>query len=634
MSGICGVWTSDGSDPGLGSVLTLLERRGPDGTHCWSEGPVALGYTSLATTPEALVEVLPLTDPDSGCTITADVRLDNREELIPALGLDAETRTIGDGELILLAYLKWGEGCPKQLLGDFAFAIWDPRTPSLFCARDHMGMRQLIYHQRPGALFAFATEADALVAHAGIPKRINEARIADYLDDLEGIDFTSTFYEHVFRLPPAHTLTVHGNGLSLRRYWTLAPGSELELASDQAYADAFLTVFTEAVRCRLRSASPVGSMLSGGLDSSSVAAVAGRLLANENVGPLPCFSAVGPDPVTCIETRSIRSVLSSPDLAGTTVDYSNLGKDRHLLARSVETVAEPFDGQMNLVRAVYLSANHAGVKVVLDGVGGDIALNNGNRIAQLLRELRPDLAIAEAQREARFWGLGHRPAALLAAAVWAGLIPDRLRHFRRRLIDRKQDRAAMEGKSGLTREFAYRIQLDRRRRKYRKALDRISPTAIDYQLRNIAHPHMAAARERYDRIASAFAIEPRDPFLDIRLLRFCLSLPRAQLRSDGWTKIILRRAMTGILPKDVAWRLGKDHLGGHFARALIKNNVSWKHRWTQAAPRLIKFSSFPELGQMKHPKDPSDMDTKIFIELFSLACWLLRNDVRSVGRRV
>ena len=287
------------------AMTALLERRGPDGSHHLLDGPAALGHTLLATTPEALHEVLPLTDAASGCSITADVRLDNREELLPALGLAEEARVIGDGELMLRAYLLWGEACLEHLLGDFAFAIWDPRSQRLFAARDQMGLRQLIHCHVPGELFAFATEPEAILALPDVPRRINEARIADYLDDLEAADFTSTFYEGLYRLPPAHCLTVDASGLQIRRYWALQPVTELQLDSDEAYAAAFLMVFTKAVRSRLRCAGPVGSMLSGGMDSGSVVAVATRLLQAEGRGPLQTFSAVGPDPQACKETLAI-----------------------------------------------------------------------------------------------------------------------------------------------------------------------------------------------------------------------------------------------------------------------------------------------------------------------------------------
>src|SRR4029079_7792257 len=117
MSGIFGILMLDGGQPDqrdVDALAALRATRGRDGTHCWQQGNVALGHTLLATTPEALVEVLPLTDPETGCTITADCRLDNREELIPELGMKGVDRVIGDGELILRAYLRWGEDCPAK----------------------------------------------------------------------------------------------------------------------------------------------------------------------------------------------------------------------------------------------------------------------------------------------------------------------------------------------------------------------------------------------------------------------------------------------------------------------------------------------------------------------------------------
>src|SRR5262249_39433765 len=147
--------------------------------------------------------------------------LDNREDLIAELGLDGIERVIGDGELILRAYLRWGKDCPSKLLGDFAFAIWDPRKSELFCARDHMGMRQLIYHHIPNERFVFATEVGAVLANSRVMRELNEGRIADFLDDLEDLDLTSTFYSQLYRLPPAHSLLVGNGQASLHRYWSL-----------------------------------------------------------------------------------------------------------------------------------------------------------------------------------------------------------------------------------------------------------------------------------------------------------------------------------------------------------------------------------------------------------------------------
>ncbi|NJO56564.1 MAG: MFS transporter, partial [Rhodospirillales bacterium] len=111
--------------------------------------------------------------------------------LIAALGIDTADRVVGDGAIILAAYLRWGPACPERLLGDFAFAIWDPRHRRLYAARDKVGMRQLTYHFAPGSLFACATDPQAVIAHGEVPKRVNETRIADFIDQLEAADHVS-----------------------------------------------------------------------------------------------------------------------------------------------------------------------------------------------------------------------------------------------------------------------------------------------------------------------------------------------------------------------------------------------------------------------------------------------------------
>lgn len=569
MSGICGVWSFDGGDPDLAAVLAQLERRGPDGTHSWADGPVALGHTLLATTPEALVEVLPLTEPDSGCTITADARIDNRDELIAALDLCGEIRTIGDGELILRAYLKWGEDCPVQLLGDFAFAIWDPCVPRLFCARDHMGMRQLIYCHAPDRLFAFATEADALVAHPTVPKQINIGRIADFLDGLEGIDFTSTFFDNIVRLPPAHTLSIDSSGIALRCYWELQPGPELKLNTDQDYADAFLEVFTQAVRCRLRSARPVGSMLSGGLDSNSIAAVAAAELAAARRGPLQTFSAIALGAAECAESKSIRTAIRLPLFAPTVIGRDEVRHKSAVLELMVRQCAEPFDAYMIINHAVYRAARRSGLNVVLDGAGADVILTAGNRVAGLLRRGMIRAATREARLEAEFWGRTWPARKILLSALWSAYAPAGLRQLRWRLTSSVADWKMRLGRDSVSRRLARSVDLGERRSRFRRYLPRSRPTDTAYRAQSVRHPHLVVARERYDRVAAAFGIEPRDPFMDVRLIKFALSLPSGQLQGDGWPKAVLRRAMAGKIPEEIAWMRGKPHLGWLFTADLI-----------------------------------------------------------------
>jgi asparagine synthase (glutamine-hydrolysing) len=628
VSGICGIVALDGSAPTAADIDSLarpLAQRGPDGTHLWRDGAAALGHALLATTPEALVETLPLVDGPSGCTITADVRLDNRDELIAALDL-VGLRTIGDGELILRAYLRWGDACPQHLLGDFAFAIWDARRQRLFCARDHMGMRQLTYCHLPRRAFLFATEPAVLGQHHLVPGDLDEARIADYLADLEAADLSSTFYRHVRRLPPAFSLTVDRAGVTVRRYWQLGPQPELRLDSDDDYAAAFLAVFTQAVQCRLRAPGAVGAMLSGGIDSNAVAAVAARLLGQTGAGPLLTFSAVDPDNGDCAETRAIRAAAANPGFAPVEVaigDMATLGDE---LIRRAGECAEPFDGHMTLSRAVYLAAHRRGVNIMLDGGAGDVALSAGNRIAALLRAGKIAAAIAEARAERRFWGPAVRPARRLLAAAWAAFAPDSLRAARRRLATRRAAGRATSGTARIAPAFAKQIDLAARVREVEAQAGPHGPLDPRYRAQLLVHPNLVVGRERYDRVAAAFAIEARDPFMDLRLLRFCLSLPSAQLQR-GWPKYVLRRAMHGLVPDAVTWRRGKEHLGWAFTKALIAKWQASDPGWPADDPRLDPYVSRSAQLSLSRARDrglAKDVDRQCGYALGVLSRWIRR----------
>ncbi|TVQ95021.1 MAG: asparagine synthetase B [Chromatiaceae bacterium] len=577
MSGIFGLFNQDGapmSDGELGNMAALLERRGPDRTGRWRDGAIGLGHTLLTTTPEAVFEHLPLKHAETGCVVTADVRLDNRAELLAALDIEARAPSIGDAEIILTAYLAWGEGCVERLLGDFAFAIWDPRRRTLFCARDHFGMRPLYYHHTPGRFLAFASEPKAILVLPQTPYRINEGRIADFLvTQLEGIDKTSTFFEEVYRLPPAHSVTVTPEQMQVRRYWRLEPGEELRLPSNEAYAEAFLEVFTEAVRCRLRSQGPVGSMLSGGMDSGSVVAVAKDLLADQGRGPLPTFSALGPDPETCVETRTIHAALTMDGLDPHLIRHDRLDELLPELEDLTWNLDEPFDNHMTLPRAVYLAAHRAGIKVLLDGVAGDIVLGEGSHIARLIRRGRWRTAYREAVGQQRFWGNGYPAWRELYRGVRSAVAVPPIREVYRRLLGPAQLRRHLlrnARDSQIHPDFASRVRLSERLgRLHAHGSD---TAAVSYEVeraRSIDHPYLTVGRERYDRVASAVAVEPRDPFLDRRVVEFCLSLPGEQKLADGWPKIVLRRAMTGRLPDPVRWRTGKEHLGWVFTSGLM-----------------------------------------------------------------
>lgn len=622
MSGICGVLREDGqlADAGeIAGVLAAMAARGPDRSGAMADGAAALGHALLATTPEAVLEPMPLHHGASGCVITADVRLDNRADLIAALGLDDAARVIGDGELILHSYLRWGTDCPARLLGDFAFAIWDPRHQRLFCARDKVGMRQLIMAHLPGKLFAFATDVEALLRHPDVPMRVNEARIADFLEGFEAIDLTSTFFCDCHRLPPAHALVIEQGRLRSWRYWQLTPPPIIRHSSDAAYGEAFLEVFTEAVRARLRSPGRVGSMLSGGLDSGSVTAVAACLLEQAGLPPLDTFSAIDPDPA-CHESRAIRASLGIAHIAPHVI---SLGEDASFHAdilRLTEDSIEPFDAHMVMIRAIYLAAQRGGIKVMLDGVAGDTSLPTGDMIAFHLGHGRVRKAWAEARAQERFWDGELKATQAFRSALKRALVPARLREIRRERYEFAQSyKAAVE--SPVNPDLAARIDMPARRRTNYRHVRGSHDGSQSSQALRMLHPHIIVARERYDRVASVHGIEPRDPFFDTRVLEFCLSLPVEQLHADGWPKVLLRRVMRGALPDSVLWKTGRHHVGWRYVNHYA--SVPPYDRDSKTLSELDKFVRKPELqGNDALHRSTKGLVPETYLDY--LAAWIRR----------
>ena len=196
--------------------------------------------------------------------ITADARIDNRKELAEELNI-VDEEDVSDSYFILKSYEKWEDKCPEYLLGDFSFAIWDKNKGKLFCARDHMGVKPFYYYSDE-KVFAFGTEIKSILSVPNLHFKLDEKRLANFLMVTDFFDKENTFYENIKSLTAACSLIIDKNEIKSSRYWKLNPECEIIMDSDEDYANAFREIFTEAVRCRLRSNSSPGVMLSGGLD--------------------------------------------------------------------------------------------------------------------------------------------------------------------------------------------------------------------------------------------------------------------------------------------------------------------------------------------------------------------------------
>jgi asparagine synthase (glutamine-hydrolysing) len=508
-------------------------------------------------------------------TVTGEARLDNRGELLRALGLDPDH---GDGPripdlvLILRAYERWGDASACRLLGDFAFVVHDDRTGRVFGARDHLGVKPFYYRASAKGL-AFATRASAIADVDGLPLELDESRVADVcVPALECVDRTSTFYLGVRRLPPGHRLTFEAGRVAVAAYWTPDASREIRFESDVAYAEAFRAVFGEAVRCRL--SGPAASMLSGGLDSSTIVGHARSLLQADRQPALTTLSAVTDD-AGCEESHHIRAVLELPGLDPITIRPGDVAAFRKEIDAFVSGMEEPFDSSMMIPLLSYGAARRRGFGAVLDGVDGDVvASHEPDILAGLLRSGAWGAAFHEARGFAGFYSGTYRPWSkaqrLLAVNAGRAFTPSLLRAAVGPLRRRRASRTTLT-ESIISGDFAARIDVAARLRTlwaHRGGAPARTPR--ERQARELVHPQIAAALERYHRVAASQGIEARHPFFDKRVVEFCLALPWDQKVRDGWSKWIVRNSSDGLLPDTVRWRRGRwVRLGWRFLAAVI-----------------------------------------------------------------
>jgi asparagine synthase (glutamine-hydrolysing) len=575
MSAIAGIYTLDGRPVERADVKRMvasLAHRGPDGAGVWNERAVGLGHRMLWTTPESLHEQLPLVNQSGDLVLTADARIDNRTELIATLGLTGRPPgKISDSELILAAYQKWGERCPEKLLGAFSFALWDGQRQVLFCARDHFGIKPFYYY-RSNRVFVFASEIKALLCLPEVPRRLNEVRVADHLARIFA-DRVITFYQDVLRLPAAHSMTVSHEGARLQTYWSLDPSRELRLNSDAAYAEEFRKLFTEAVRCRLRSAFPVGSTLSGGLDSSSIVCTALKLLATEGDRRLHTFSAIFPglpevDLPKIDERHYINVVLARGGFEPHFVQADRLSPladlDR-VFWHEDEAFLAP---NLYMHWALYNAARRHNVRILLDGIDGDTTISHGlGYLAELARTGRWKTLVTEATALSKQSNASYPPRRIVWQYGLRPLIPKSAVRMWRLLRGRPWP--SWVANKAINPVLAERVGLAERARTLLGNGSRSAHTARVGHWHSLTSALIPYTLELADKAAAAFLLEARYPFFDRRLVEFCLALPPEQKLHQGWPRAIMRRAMAGILPPEIQWRFRKADLSPNFRRRLL-----------------------------------------------------------------
>lgn len=563
MSGICGIVGFGGSrveESALWQMAEAAPHRGLDGTTVWCAEHVGVAHLSVVVTPESQREQQPLVD--GHLVLVADARVDNRADLMRALGLASDRPT--DADLILAAYRRWGVECARHIIGDFAFALWDSREKRLLLARDPMAMRALYYRLEPGRLL-FATEVKQILAAPGVPIEIFEPALGAYLVG-PNMPPEWTFYKGIDQLAAGHALLLEDGRQRRWRFWDIDPDHRIHYKDERDYAAHFRELFKEAVACRLRSIKPVGVMLSGGMDSVSVASMAGRLMQQNPEKAPPLFLAFchAFDEFPECDERHISSLVTD-HFGFTSIDvptgqawplsnYPAHGPDRD----------EPFIGVYQaLIELDLAMAQERNVGLVMSGDRGDLLtagwsfdywgkLLKGHWRA-LWNELRADSqsrqrSIPSIIRAKYFWPL--------LVKLWPANRAPWLREPVRQLLGRPQWERKIYA-PWVRDDFAQRTHLEETARQYEDPPSPINEFGRKWRYELIFTPMHMRGVIWSERTQARFGIGFADPWSDRRLAEFVLAIPHEVVNQPREYKRLSRSAMQGVMPEPVRQSVSK-----------------------------------------------------------------------------
>lgn len=513
---------------------------------------LALGNRRLAIIDLSPAGHQPMCNEDGTLWITHNGEIYNfrelRQELKP-LGHRFVSDT--DTEVIVHAYEEWGPDCLNRFNGMWAFCIWDSRRKKLFCSRDRFGIKPFYYYF-DGESFLFASEIKALL-QASVPRRANERRIYDYLalgleDHME-----ETFFEGIKQIRGGQylELQIDKGNLNIQRYWNIDPGKKLLGLSEADYARRFYELLEDSVCLRLISDVPVGTCLSGGLDSSTIVCLVDKLMREKEV-KIPgsdiqkTFSARYEDP-RHDEGRFIEEVVQK-----THVDTRSIYITGNGLMKEIEQLIyhqdEPF-GSTSIYAQwnVFKLAKDSGVKVTLDGQGADELLAGYDGfytvyLANLLKSFHLLLFLREIKNITN-----NRPGFSPKGALYSTMVFILPSYLRSSLAWIKHK--MMPSLDWLDPQFVS---------SYRQGFLEKYPRDFDKAfVQTLMQTSLPALLRYEDHNSMAHSIESRVPFLDYRLVEFLLSLPPQQKIHHGINKVVLRNAMKGLIPEIVRQRMDK-----------------------------------------------------------------------------
>lgn len=540
-------------------MLGVWRPVAPYANGTWVHGAVAIGDARARLTAEPHPALLPMHDEQRDLVLAWDGRLDNREDLMTVLGCRQSSEALIDEALVIDAYARWGVAFVERLLGDFALILWDGRERRMLAAKDQIGVRPLHY-AFDGRSLVIASRIGQVLEGAHLDRRLNEPMVADFLaDNLNNLD--ETLFRDVKRVPQAHVLQHDRGAYAPRvwRYWDLRERPPIIYRSDGEYVEHFREVARTAIRSRMRGLHPVGVLLSGGYDSSTIACMASELLGDHQSsnGHVATFTAMSHDRPDEDERRYVDALVAHRGLKSYYVDADDMWTFKKC-APDASPWDEPFEGPFDgLITGLLDRTRQEGVRILLDGLGGDM-LFTGTRyyLFDLLLERRA----GRLKRELKHWPLSDWPA-LVGSYVLAPL------------FKRCPPYNAAKAPDWMRPEFAARCETDQRLRavypphRFRRPSQQQTYEALTY----VALPNTLLWLQS---AALVHEIDMRHPLLDVRMIDFFMRIPSSQKAEGRSSKPFISRAMKDSFPPLV---IDQSLAVGKYLEPLLKRGLL--ERW-------------------------------------------------------
>lgn len=605
MSGIVGIVNADNAPVDrelLARMTGYMTFRGPDVQRIWAEGSVGFGHTLLRTTDESANEYQPLTV-DQRVWIVADARVDGRPQLIRSLQDRGEPVDLNtpDPNLILHAYQVWGIDCLDHLIGDFAFAIWDSREKRLFCARDHFGVKPFFYAHL-GKEFVFSNTLNCVRLYPSVSDQLNDLAIADFLLFGYNQEVDTSAFADIQRLPAAHRLIWTPENFKVERYWTLPTDGYIRYKRDEEYVEQFLDLMRLAVGDRLRT-DKVAVYMSGGLDSTSVTAIAKELLTQtypsyDLRAYTTVFDRLLPDEeryysglvAEHLDIPIHYQVADNLELCTGWEDIEGCTPEPHLI--SLTRKDTEYDKQM---------LSHS--RIALSGEGGDAVFHAQGAYyyaLHLLKSGQIGTLIAEWVKYWKDYGNFPQPGIRARIKEWLGF-PSWQPSYPKWLNPDLEEHLNLKTRW----KSCYQQKC--------KLIHSVRPEA--YQ--SLAGSSWAYLFEGYNVGSTGLLIEVRYPYFDLRLVQFLLSIPVVP-----WIlfKRLLRVGMKERLPKIVSCRPKSPAVNDSINQRLQQSQM----RWVEEFDPISKLSLYINCNVIPHLCGISAGKSEAWIDLrpVSLNHWL------------